>query len=121
VRQARKVLARTHTLEFKISHEDGQRYAWGESVLGRFGYVRLSRADRGVVLAYVRHLSGDSRAQVTRLGQCQCHKADISRAIKPDISICYRQDKCNHYWRYSIRFTLNSTPRGAPGMLVERQ
>jgi len=68
VQQAREVLAGTHTLEFKISHEDGQRYAWIGSVLGRFGYARLSRADRGVVLAYVRHLSGYSwGAQVTRL------------------------------------------------------
>jgi len=67
VQQAREVLAGTHTLEFTISDEDGQRYAWIGSVLGRFGYARLNRADRGVVLAYVRHLSGYSRAQVTRL------------------------------------------------------
>jgi len=57
VQQAREVLAGTHTLEFTISHEDGQRYAWIGSVLGRFDYARLNRADRGVVLAYVRHLT----------------------------------------------------------------
>jgi len=67
VQQAREVLAGTHTLEFTISDEDGQRYAWIGSVLGRFDYARLNRAERGVVLAYVRHLSGYSRAQVTRL------------------------------------------------------
>jgi len=35
VEQAREVLAGTHTLEFTISDEDGQRYAWIGSVLGR--------------------------------------------------------------------------------------
>jgi len=67
VQQAREVLAGTHELQFNVSHEEGQRYAWIGSVLGRFGDARLSRADRGVVLAYLRHLRGYSRAQVTRL------------------------------------------------------
>jgi len=47
VQQAREVLAGPHELQFKISDDDGQRYAWVGSVLRRFGYPRLNRAERG--------------------------------------------------------------------------
>ena len=40
---------------------------WIEQVLRRFEYRRLGRADNGAVLAYLQHLSGYSRAQLTRL------------------------------------------------------
>jgi len=82
VQQAREVSAGTYTLEFKISDEDGQCYAWTGSVLRRFGYTRLNRADRGVVLAYLRHLRGHSRAQVTRL------RTSLEGCNRPTIPWC---------------------------------
>jgi len=63
----RQVLDATAELEFKQAANDAQRYAWIEAVLRRFNYRGLGRTDRGVVLAYLRHLSGFSRAQLTRL------------------------------------------------------
>jgi hypothetical protein len=36
-------------------------------VLRRIDYRQLKRSERGAVLAYLRHMSGYSRAQVTRL------------------------------------------------------
>ena len=65
--QVREVVAGTQSLEFRRAEDDEGRYAWVESVLRRFGYRQLKRCDRGAVLAYVQHLSGYSRAQVTRL------------------------------------------------------
>jgi hypothetical protein len=68
--QMREVLEGTRALVFQgagADDDDGQRYGWIEQVLRRFGYRRLGRAERGTVLAYVQHLSGYSRAQVTRL------------------------------------------------------
>ena len=65
--QARQVLQGTEALQFRRPQDDEGRYAWIESVLRRFGYRQLPRADRGVVLAYLQRLSGYSRAQVTRL------------------------------------------------------
>jgi hypothetical protein len=65
--QVREVMAGTWTLEFRRAEDDPGRYAWIESVLGRLGYRQLSRQDRGSVLAYLQHLSGYSRAQITRL------------------------------------------------------
>jgi transposase InsO family protein len=65
--QVRQVVAGTQALEFRRSESDEGRYAWIASVLGRFGYGRLKRAERGVLLAYLQRLSGYSRAQVKRL------------------------------------------------------
>ncbi len=65
--QVRQVVAGTQALEFRRAEDDEGRYAWIEQVLRRFAYRQLARSDRGVVLAYLQHLSGYSRAQVTRL------------------------------------------------------
>jgi len=67
VAQVRQVLQGTEALQFRRPEDEQGRYAWIESVLKRFAYRRLPRADRGAVLAYVQRLSGYSRAQVTRL------------------------------------------------------
>jgi hypothetical protein len=67
VGQMRQVLAGTQELGFKASADEAGRYEWISAVLKRIGYRHLKRTDRGTVLEYVRHLSGYSRAQVTRL------------------------------------------------------
>ena len=46
---------------------DTQRYAHISRVLRRFDYPQRSKRERGVVLAYLRHTSGYSRPQITRL------------------------------------------------------
>ena len=65
--QVRLVVAGTQALEFRRAEDDEGRYGWIEQVLRRFEYRRLGRADKGAVLAYLQHLSGYSRAQLTRL------------------------------------------------------
>ena len=65
--QVRQVVAGTQALEFVQAQDDRGRYGWIEQVLFRFGYRQLGRADKGALLAYLQHLSGYSRAQVTRL------------------------------------------------------
>jgi hypothetical protein len=67
VHQVRQVLAGTQALEFQATADEAGRYTWIESVLQRFEYRQLPRADRGPVLAYLQRLSGYSRAQITRL------------------------------------------------------
>jgi transposase InsO family protein len=61
------VLAGTQAMEFQAAADGAARYAWIESVLQRFDYRHLARSDRGPVRAYLQHLSGYSRAQITRL------------------------------------------------------
>ena len=65
--QVREVLAGTHLLEMQPVADEAGRYAWIETVLKRFDYRCLGRAERGVLLEYVQRMSGYSRAQVTRL------------------------------------------------------
>lgn len=65
--QVREVMAGTQALEFLPGADDAARYAWIESVLRRFNYRGLKRAERGVLLRYLHKLSGYSRAQLTRL------------------------------------------------------
>src|SRR5271165_3957741 len=67
VEQMREVLSGTQALQFEPLGEDAARYGWIGAVLKRLVYRPLKRGERGVVLAYLQHLSGYSRAQVTRL------------------------------------------------------
>ncbi len=46
---------------------DQQRYEHISRVLKRFDYPQLGKAERGVVLAYIRRTSGYSRSQIIRL------------------------------------------------------
>ena len=67
VEQIREVLAGTQLLEMRPVADEAGRYMWIETVLKRFDYRCLKRAERGVVLEYLQRMSGYSRAQVTRL------------------------------------------------------
>lgn len=65
--QVREVVAGTQALAFRRAENGQGRYGWIGSVLQRFDYRRLKRADRGVLLVYLQRLSGYSRAQLKRL------------------------------------------------------
>ena len=65
VAQVKAFLEGTHDIALKIPKVE--QYGFIERVLKRFGYTRLSRRDKGVVLRYLKHMTGLSRQQVTRL------------------------------------------------------
>jgi transposase InsO family protein len=67
VAQMRAVLKNTHPLEFTAAAGAAERCEWIAVVLKRLNYRFLGREDRGVVLQYLRQLSGFSRAQLTRV------------------------------------------------------
>lgn len=54
------------TVEFTAPSGPGQR-EWIARTLHRFGFRTLRRADRGLLLAFLRKVTGVSRAQMTRL------------------------------------------------------
>src|ERR1019366_4699012 len=63
--QLRAFLNGTVAVGFSVdAHE---RYDFITRILRRFGYARLRRADKGVVLRFLGRVSGYSRAQLTRL------------------------------------------------------
>ena len=63
--QVRAFLQGTVELEFSVRPE--QRYEFIARTVLRFGYARLGRADKGLVLRFLMHVSGYSRQQLTRL------------------------------------------------------
>ena len=66
--------------------DDVERYTHISRVLKRFDYPRCSRHDRGVLLRYLQHTSGYSRAQITRLVK-QWH---TNRLASVPLVKCYR-------------------------------
>lgn len=67
VAQLRTFLNGTLVVEFQPIGEDSLRYEHIAAVLGRLGYRRLKRPDKGVVLRYLERTTGYSRQQLTRL------------------------------------------------------
>jgi len=65
--QLREFLAATSEVEFQGCGQNDERYRHIEAVLKRFGYGRLARADKGLVLRYLERTTGYSRQQLTRL------------------------------------------------------
>jgi len=66
IEQVKQFLAGSEALDFRgVSVED--RYQWIETVLVRFKYYQLKRAEKGVLRRYIEKVSGYSRAQVSRL------------------------------------------------------
>lgn len=69
IAQLQEFLNATQEVSFTVGPggSDQQRYEHISRVLKRFAYRALGKADRGVVLAYLRRTSGYSRSQITRL------------------------------------------------------
>ena len=67
ISQLSAFLAGTLEVQFSVPDSDDRRYAHIACVAQRFGYARLNRPDKGVVLRYLQRTSGYSRAQVSRL------------------------------------------------------
>ena len=78
--QIQAVLNGPPGIAFKGLRSD-ELYRWIHTVLKRFGYFTLPRKSKGLVLSYLRRLSGFSRAQVTRLIARDLHDGVI--ALKP--------------------------------------
>jgi hypothetical protein len=67
IAQLKEFLAGCTQVQLSPAGGDSQRYAHISRVLQRFDYPRLGKADKGVVLMYLRTTSGYSRQQLTRL------------------------------------------------------
>ncbi|MDP2809433.1 MAG: hypothetical protein Q8O34_04725 [Rhodocyclaceae bacterium] len=65
--QVRAFLAGTVVVAFSAAGADDDRYRHIEDVLKRFGYVRLQKPDKGLVLRYLERTTGYSRQQLTRI------------------------------------------------------
>lgn len=60
-------LTGTQIVAFSVISNKDENYQWIEGVLVKFEYRGLSKADKGVVIRYLKKISGYSRQQITRL------------------------------------------------------
>ena len=67
IEQIEQFLSASAQIELTAHGNDAQRYEHISRVLKRFDYPGRNKRERGVLLRYLRHTSGYSRAQVTRL------------------------------------------------------
>jgi hypothetical protein len=65
--QLRQFLAGTTEVEFQSCGQDEERYRHFKGILKRFGYRKLGRADKGLVLRYLERTTGYSRLHNWRI------------------------------------------------------
>lgn len=63
----RAFLAGTIAVEFSVCGKDDERYGHIAAVLNRFGYKRLKKPDKGLILRYLERTTDYSRQQLTRI------------------------------------------------------
>lgn len=56
----------SQAIAFSVASSKDERYAFIERILKRFGYARLKRQEKGVVIKFLQKVSGYSRQQITR-------------------------------------------------------
>jgi hypothetical protein len=107
IEQVKQFLKGSEALSFEgVSIEE--RYRWIESVLVRFMYRRLKRAEKGVVRQYLQKVSGYSRAQICRLirryyqhgrlrkTDCKRHRFPL-KYTQADITLLAKTDELHDY------------------------
>ena len=67
IEQIREFLAGTADVAFSIPADESTLRAFVAAVLKRFRYFGLTKAQRGVLYAYMRRLTGYSRQHLSRL------------------------------------------------------
>ena len=73
-------LAGTVAMDFTVTAE--QRYEFIARTVRRFGYARLKRADKAVVLRFLERVSGYSRQQLTRLVKRGCERRQLVKRYR---------------------------------------
>ena len=81
--QLQTFLDATAEVRFLPSEGEDARYAHLEAVLKRFGYRRLGRKHKGLVLCYLMRTTGYSRQQVTRLVRQFLDTGAIAKRYRP--------------------------------------
>ncbi len=117
--QVRSFLKGTAALGFSVAA--AERYEFVARTVRRFGYARLKRADKGVVLRFLARVIGYSRQQLTRLVRRAGARAPLVKRYRAS-----RSSFARHYTAADVRLlaeidTLHDTLSGpATKKLMER-
>jgi len=78
IEHVRQFLNGVGAIEFSIEDKDA-RYAWIQTLLRRFHYHQLGKAEKGLLLDFLQKVSGYSRIQVKRLSQQYLQTGQLQR------------------------------------------
>ncbi|MCJ7522205.1 MAG: integrase [Dehalococcoidia bacterium] len=107
IEKVKQFLAGSEALDFGgVSVEE--RYQWMQTVLVKFKYYQLKRAEKGVIRRYIEKVSGYSRAQVSRLIREYARRGRLRKArykrhrfprryTTADIALLARTDELHDY------------------------
>ena len=73
--QLQAFLDGTTVVDFAVAADE--RYDFNARTIRRFGYGRLKRADKAVVLRFLERVSGYSRQQISRLVKRGCERRQL--------------------------------------------
>lgn len=82
IEQMESFLNGSQSIAFTVASSKDERYQFVEGVLKRFGYLRLKRYDKGVVIKFLIKVSGYSRQQLTRMIQRYTEQGILKRYQK---------------------------------------
>lgn len=82
IEQMESFLNGSQAIAFSVASSKDERYQFVEGVLKRFGYIRLKRYDKGVVIKFLIKVSGYSRQQLTRMIQRYSEQGILRRYQK---------------------------------------
>lgn len=82
IEQMESFLAGSQAIAFAIVSSKDERYRFVESILKRFTYPRLKRREKGIVIQFLRKVSGYSRQQLTRMIQRYIEQGALRRQQK---------------------------------------
>ena len=77
--QLQAFLDGTVAVDFAVAADE--RYDFIARTVRRFGYARLKRAEKAVVLRFLERVSGYSRQQLTRLVKRGCERRPADQAL----------------------------------------
>lgn len=80
--QMEAFLAGSQAIAFAVATNKDERYQFVEGILKRFGYLRLKRYEKGVVIKFLRKVSDYSRQQLTRMIQRYVEEGKLERYQK---------------------------------------
>lgn len=86
--QLRQFVEGTTEVEFRRFGKDEDRYRHIEGVLRRFGYARLKRTDKGLVVRYLMRTSGYSRPQLVAADQARPGGVAAEGLSRADARLC---------------------------------
>jgi len=82
IEQMEAFLAGSQVVAFAVATSKDERYRFVEDILRRFNYRHLKRREKGVVLQFLRKISGYSRQQLTRMIQRHSEQGQLKRYQK---------------------------------------